>query len=108
MRDLYKRFIKLTSETTNPEMNCSHNTIDCYLLDENGYVVISDAHDDLGQFMGTQEGAVMLSMVKQGVYNPVEIYDYQSWCQETVSNVSKNNSKIDKNKKILAVLKDYI
>ncbi|XP_011876381.1 PREDICTED: voltage-dependent calcium channel subunit alpha-2/delta-4 isoform X2 [Vollenhovia emeryi] len=82
MRDLYKRFIALTSVTTNPLMNCAHNWIDCYLLDQNGYVVISDAHNDTGQFMGTQEGAVMLSMVNQGVYDPVEIYDYQAWCQE--------------------------
>ena len=89
MKDLYKRFIALTSDnqTTNTVINCAHNWIDCYLLDQNGYVVISDAHNDTGQFMGTQEGAVMLSMVKQGLYNPVDIYDYQAWCQETVSNI---------------------
>jgi len=94
MRDLYKRFIALTSAsdselqmTMNPIMNCSNNRIDCYLLDQNGYVVISDAHNDTGQFMGTQEGAVMLSMVNQGLYNPVDIYDYQAWCQEIVSNI---------------------
>lgn len=66
-------------------MNCNHNWIDCYLLDQNGYVVISDAHNDTGQFMGTQEGAVMNSMVGQGLYNPVDIYDYQAWCEEVVS-----------------------
>ncbi|XP_032665097.1 voltage-dependent calcium channel subunit alpha-2/delta-3 isoform X2 [Odontomachus brunneus] len=82
MTGLYRRFIALTSVTTNPLMNCSHNWIDCYLLDQNGYVVISEAHNDTGQFMGTQEGAVMKSMVGQGLYNSVEIYDYQAWCQE--------------------------
>lgn len=85
MRDLYKQFIALTSVTTNPRMNCEHNWIDCYLLDQNGFVVISEAHNDTGQFMGTQEGAVMVSMVKQGLYNPIDIYDYQAWCQEVVS-----------------------
>ncbi|XP_017757436.1 PREDICTED: voltage-dependent calcium channel subunit alpha-2/delta-3 isoform X1 [Eufriesea mexicana] len=80
---LYKRFIKLTSRPSNSTlMNCGHNWIDCYLLDQNGYVVISDAHNDTGQFMGTQEGAVMNSMVGQGLYNPVDIYDYQAWCEE--------------------------
>ncbi|XP_014474755.1 PREDICTED: voltage-dependent calcium channel subunit alpha-2/delta-3 isoform X2 [Dinoponera quadriceps] len=83
MTGLYKRFIELTSVTTNPLMNCSHKWIDCYLLDQNGYVVISEAHNDTGQFMGTQEGAVMKSMVGQGLYNSIEIYDYQAWCQET-------------------------
>ncbi|XP_031833886.1 ca[2+] channel Muscle-specific alpha2/delta subunit isoform X3 [Nomia melanderi] len=82
MTNLYERFIDLTSEPANSSVNCSHNWIDCYLLDQNGYVVISEAHNDTGQFMGTQEGAVMNSMVGQGLYNPVEIYDYQAWCEE--------------------------
>lgn len=85
MTGLYRRFIELTSMTSNPSMNCAHNWIDCYLLDQNGYVVISEAYNDTGQFMGTQEGAVMRSMIDQGLYNPVEIYDYQAWCQEVVS-----------------------
>lgn len=85
MADLYKRFIVLTSMTTNPDMNCSNQWIDCYLLDQNGYVVISEAHNDTGQFMGTQEGAIMESMVKQGLYNSFDIYDYQAWCYEVVS-----------------------
>ncbi|XP_067204324.1 voltage-dependent calcium channel subunit alpha-2/delta-3 isoform X2 [Linepithema humile] len=82
MTDLYKQFITLTSVTTNPLINCEHNWIDCYLLDQNGFVVISEAHNDTGQFMGTQEGAVMVSMVGQGLYNPIDIYDYQGWCRE--------------------------
>lgn len=68
-------------------MNCAHVWIDCYLLDQNGFVVISEAHNNTGQFMGTQEGAVMSSMVGQGLYNPIEIYDYQAWCEEVVSNL---------------------
>ncbi|XP_003707444.1 ca[2+] channel Muscle-specific alpha2/delta subunit isoform X2 [Megachile rotundata] len=82
MTDLYERFIQLTSGPSNATMNCAHQWIDCYLLDQNGYVVISEAHNDTGQFMGTQEGAVMNSMVGQGLYNPVDIYDYQAWCKE--------------------------
>jgi len=81
MKSFYERFIALTS-MTNPDMNF-------YLLDQNGYVVIS--HNDTGQFMGrTQDGAVMASMVAQGLYNSVEIYDYQAWCQEVVSVQFKN------------------
>ncbi|XP_076666835.1 ca[2+] channel Muscle-specific alpha2/delta subunit isoform X2 [Andrena cerasifolii] len=82
MRDLYNRFIALTSLSRNSSMNCSHNWTNCYLLDQNGYVVISKANKTSGQFMGTQEGAVMNSMVQQGLYNPIEIYDYQAWCEE--------------------------
>jgi len=89
MKDLYKQFIALISNNqTNTIINCTHDWIDCYLLDQNGYIVISDEHNDTGQFMGTQEGAVMLSMVKQGLYNPIDIFDYQAWCcNEIVSNI---------------------
>lgn len=83
---LHQRLLELAS-STNPRMNCSNDWMDCYLLDQNGYVVISEAHKgETGQFMGTQEGAIMVSMVSQGLYNPVEVYDYQAWCRETVSN----------------------
>lgn len=94
MRDLYNRFIALTSLSRNSSMNCSHNWTNCYLLDQNGYVVISKANKTSGQFMGTQEGAVMNSMVHQGLYNPVEIYDYQAWCEEVVSNIRPASSRI--------------
>ncbi|XP_018338432.1 PREDICTED: voltage-dependent calcium channel subunit alpha-2/delta-4-like isoform X2 [Trachymyrmex septentrionalis] len=93
MKDLYKRFIALISDnqTTNTVINCAHNWIHCYLIDQNGYIVISDEHNDTGQFMGTQEGAVMLSMIKQGLYNPIDIFDYQAWCHETRIDNSANS-----------------
>lgn len=82
---LYNRFIELTSVTTNPNMNCINDWIDCYLLDQNGYVVISQEYNITGQFMGTEEGAIMNSMVGQGLYNSYDIYDYQAWCHVVVS-----------------------
>lgn len=91
MTGLYKRFIALTSVTTNPDMNCIHEWIDCYLLDQNGYVVISEAYNDTGQFMGTQEGAIMSSMIGQGLYNSFDIYDYQAWCHEVRIGNSANS-----------------
>ncbi|XP_011260159.1 voltage-dependent calcium channel subunit alpha-2/delta-3 isoform X2 [Camponotus floridanus] len=91
MADLYKRFIALTSVTTNPAMNCNNKWIDCYLLDQNGYVVISEGHNDTGQFMGTLEGAIMTSMIGQGLYNSFDIYDYQAWCHEVRISNSANN-----------------
>ncbi|XP_072764587.1 ca[2+] channel Muscle-specific alpha2/delta subunit isoform X2 [Anoplolepis gracilipes] len=91
MTDLYKRFIALTSVTTNPDMNCANDWIDCYLLDQNGYVVISEAHKDTGQFMGTQYGAIMNSMVGQGLYKSFDIYDYQAWCHEVKISNSANS-----------------
>ncbi|XP_012275945.1 voltage-dependent calcium channel subunit alpha-2/delta-3 [Orussus abietinus] len=80
MKALYHRFINITSFSGRPDVNCHEEWIDCYLVDQNGYVVLSEAHNDTGQFLGTVEGAVMKSMVEQGVFKAVEIYDYQGWC----------------------------
>ncbi|XP_015587853.1 voltage-dependent calcium channel subunit alpha-2/delta-3 isoform X2 [Cephus cinctus] len=82
MTALYARFIDITSKSTNPKMNCNLAWIDCYLIDQNGYVVISEAHYDTGQFLGTLEGAIMNSMIHQGLYKAVELYDYQALCSE--------------------------
>ncbi|XP_029664850.1 voltage-dependent calcium channel subunit alpha-2/delta-3 isoform X2 [Formica exsecta] len=88
---LYNRFIELTSVTTNPDMNCINDWIDCYLLDQNGYVVISQEYNITGQFMGTEEGAIMNSMVGQGLYNSYDIYDYQAWCHVVQTDNSANS-----------------
>ncbi|XP_029165893.1 voltage-dependent calcium channel subunit alpha-2/delta-3 isoform X2 [Nylanderia fulva] len=91
--NLYERFIELTSITTNPYMNCANDWIDCYLLDQNGYVIISEEQNDTGKFMGTiiEEGATMRSMVGQGLYKPFDIYDYQAWCHEGRMSNSANS-----------------
>lgn len=87
MAGLYEKFVELTSDNTESEMRCNQTWIDCYLLDQNGYIIISEAYNDTGQFMGTQEGAVMDSMIQQGIFNAVEIYDYQAWCEELVCKI---------------------
>ncbi|XP_053597575.1 voltage-dependent calcium channel subunit alpha-2/delta-3 isoform X2 [Microplitis demolitor] len=82
MTAFYQRFINITSVTSNPDMDCSHVWIDCYLIDQNGFVVVSEAHNDTGQFLGAVEGAVMKSMVVQGFFEAVDVYDYQGLCKE--------------------------
>ncbi|KAI4480013.1 hypothetical protein M0802_014306 [Mischocyttarus mexicanus] len=84
MEGLYRKFMELTSENEESDMNCNQTWIHCYLLDQNGFIIISEAHNNSGQFMGTEEGAVMNSMVKQGIFNAVDVYDYQAWCEERV------------------------
>ena len=85
MKALFDRFIDITSKTPNADFNCTFQWIDCFLIDQNGYVVISEAHNDTGQFLGTLEGPVMNSLVKQGIFTAVEIYDYQALCEFIVS-----------------------
>ncbi|XP_043503016.1 voltage-dependent calcium channel subunit alpha-2/delta-3 isoform X1 [Polistes fuscatus] len=90
MEGLYQKFVELTSDNEESEMSCNQTWIDCYLLDQNGFIIISEAYNDTGEFMGTQEGAVMHSMVQQGIFNAVDIYDYQAWCEEVCTEGGAN------------------
>lgn len=85
-------------------MNCSNIFIDCYLIDQNGFVVISEAHDDTGKFLGVVEAAVMKSMLVQNFFVAVEIYDYQALCPFPVSDERQRPSV---RKKILCFLRCF-
>lgn len=63
---------------------CSSDLQDCYVIDSNGYVVLSEHDNDTGRFFGEIEdvGAVMDSMVVQGVFKRLTAYDFQALCVE--------------------------
>ncbi|XP_046751290.1 voltage-dependent calcium channel subunit alpha-2/delta-3 isoform X2 [Diprion similis] len=79
MESLYARFQDLTHDHTDSNFSCSNAETDCYLIDQNGYVVVSDLNET-GIFFGTVQGGVMNSMIYQGVYKRVVFYDYQGLC----------------------------
>ena len=86
MKSLLERFLDITSKSSNPELKCSNDIIDCYLIDQNGYIVVSnDTKYPVGSFFGDMHASVMCSMVQQGIFTPVVIYDYQALCENIVS-----------------------
>lgn len=50
---------------------------DCYILDNNGYVVISTRVHETGRFFGEVNGAIMKRLLEENVYRRVVVYDYQ-------------------------------
>lgn len=64
---------------------------DCFVLDNNGYIVFSERQNDTGKFFGEIEGAIMESMVDMGIYKVVPVYDLQALCSETVEVVNESN-----------------
>lgn len=79
----YTRFLQITSVSKDKRMNCENDFINCYLIDHNGYVVLSKTRNDTGSFFGIIDGGVMTSLVGQNVFEAVEIYDYQAICIRT-------------------------
>ncbi|XP_058802117.1 voltage-dependent calcium channel subunit alpha-2/delta-3 isoform X2 [Phymastichus coffea] len=79
----YEQFMSLTSRDS---FNCNLTAVDCYLIDQNGYIVISEAkHADAGKFFGSIDinAPVMKSLIRQGLFNEVTVYDYLSVCHDT-------------------------
>ena len=89
MTALYRQFKSIVdAHVPIPGLNCSSGVVDCYLIDQNGYIVISDAHNhDAGKFFGSldQTAPIMRELVRQGLFHAVDIYDYLAVCYDIVS-----------------------
>ncbi|XP_059614107.1 voltage-dependent calcium channel subunit alpha-2/delta-3 isoform X2 [Phlebotomus argentipes] len=59
---------------------CASDGINCYILDNNGYVIVSPEIAETGKFFGEVKGSIMQRLVDENIYKQVLIYDYQSVC----------------------------
>lgn len=50
------------------------------VLDDNGYVIVSDEKSDTGRFFGELRADIMQQLVLDGIYTPNRMYDYQGTC----------------------------
>lgn len=67
---------------------------DCYILDNNGYVVISTRVHETGRFFGEVNGAIMKRLLEENVYRRVVVYDYQGVCFESKTKNNPNASSM--------------
>lgn len=63
----------------------------CYVIDNNGFVIISDDAVHTGKFFGEVDGTILDSLIKHQIYKKIEIYDYQAICLESEDDGSPAN-----------------
>lgn len=65
--------------------------VECFVLDNNGYVVVSQEPLHTGQFFGEVRGRIMERLVVEQIYQEVTITDYQAVCFERKKRNSPGN-----------------
>lgn len=79
-------------------MTCDSENLNCFILDNNAYIVLSDEIEYTGRYFGDIRPDVMYHLIKNKVYKATEMFDYQAICQKlplekkTKTKVKKSSS----------------
>lgn len=87
---LASHFVNITStcSAASCKKNCASEELDCYILDNNGFIIISERHEHTGKFFGEIDGTIMDSLVQDRIYRKVTVIDYQGTCSPQESHQS--------------------
>ncbi|XP_039313791.1 voltage-dependent calcium channel subunit alpha-2/delta-3 isoform X2 [Solenopsis invicta] len=90
-QSLATHFVNITSTCTGMtgcKKNCASEELDCYILDNNGFIIISERHEHTGKFFGEIDGTIMDSLWQDRIYRKVTVIDYQGTCSPQESHQS--------------------
>ncbi|XP_058500966.1 voltage-dependent calcium channel subunit alpha-2/delta-4-like isoform X1 [Solea solea] len=89
---LEKRFWTITKQPSDTDcsntegvcpLSCESTDLNCFLVDNNGFVLLSKERNEVGRFFGEVDGSVMASLIKMGMYKKVSLFDYQAMCKNS-------------------------
>ncbi|KAG9339105.1 hypothetical protein JZ751_024136 [Albula glossodonta] len=69
-------------------LDCESLAINCYLIDSNGFILVTRDKKEVGKFLGELEGAVMTQLLRMGMFKRVSLYDYQAMCKNPHAHAS--------------------
>lgn len=64
------------------------------MLDDNGYVIISDNLQETGIFFGRIRPDILKDLVDEKIYKVIRMYDYQGLCPEGQETTNVGNTFI--------------
>lgn len=64
------------------------NSVLYYVLDNNGYILVTNNSQNTGKFFGEIQPEIMRSFKECGIFKEVIVYDYQGVCFENPRNVT--------------------
>ncbi|RZF42727.1 hypothetical protein LSTR_LSTR017302, partial [Laodelphax striatellus] len=81
---------------TGCKKTCASADLDCYVLDNNGFIILSEKAEQTGMFFGQADGTIMDSLVQDGIYKKISIMDHQGACVDTKSNMNRGSYSCSK------------
>lgn len=76
---------------------CAGDELDCYILDDNGFIILSEDVSQTGRFFGQVDGTIMDSLVQDRIYKKVVVHDHQGRCPDSRNPFSGNGNKLTVN-----------
>ncbi|KAH0617075.1 hypothetical protein JD844_028699 [Phrynosoma platyrhinos] len=74
--DLYRSWNSFLNLTFTSPQN-----LNCFLIDNNGFILVSKASKQTGKFFGEVDGSVMTQLINMGMFTQVKMFDYQAMCK---------------------------
>ncbi|XP_076250895.1 voltage-dependent calcium channel subunit alpha-2/delta-3-like [Rhynchophorus ferrugineus] len=82
---MYKLYNSITTKSRRKKgdrrITCESDYLNCFILDNNAYILLSDEIEYTGRFIGDIRPDIMYHLVKQKVFRPTRMFDYQATCQ---------------------------
>ncbi|CAH2236386.1 jg10766 [Pararge aegeria aegeria] len=94
---LAKHFLNVTSTCTAGSVckkTCAGDELDCYILDDNGFIILSEDASQTGRFFGQVDGTIMDSLVQDRIYKKVTVHDHQGRCPDSRNPFSGSSNKL--------------
>ncbi|KAJ3622682.1 hypothetical protein MTP99_018970 [Tenebrio molitor] len=94
----HKNFIEIVDDLTSSlsiecrDCGTCKTSLICYIIDSDGYIIVSEDVHHTGRFFGEIEGDIMASMLNISLFEKITIYDFQAICNTRDDQRSNANS----------------